>query len=335
MPHEITMPQLGMSQDTGIIVAWHKQAGDKLSAGDVLMEVETDKTTMEVEADREGYLAEIRAEAGVPVPVGDVIAVIGDQPGASPKAKPLAPKPPTEAKEYGAAKEPANRQEKAAEPDKPIIVTNNRVLASPKAKAEARRRGLDLERLVKLGVPQPFHLADLEKLEAEPVQVAVAPAPSALRARIDRTDFDRFADWAREETDGAVTPAMLWTVFATGAFRQALGHDRKRSLLIQTTSVASGGEPLLFADSDLSGLSSLSPVETDARPDLAIRDMTATALIDYSPGGPVDRPTLTIVDTGAHEFTLHFTEQALPFERAAALLNALAKRGKDPLRHLL
>ena len=50
------MPQLGMAQDTGLLVAWLKDAGDAVAAGDVLFEVETDKSTMEVEAGRDGYL---------------------------------------------------------------------------------------------------------------------------------------------------------------------------------------------------------------------------------------------------------------------------------------
>ena len=50
MPHEVIMPALGMAQDSGLIVAWHKAPGDEVAAGDVLFEVETDKSTVEVEA---------------------------------------------------------------------------------------------------------------------------------------------------------------------------------------------------------------------------------------------------------------------------------------------
>ena len=78
------MPALGMAQDTGRIVAWAKAAGDKVAAGDVLFEVETDKATMEVEAAGDGYLADVRAAAGDDVPVGKPIALIADSPGAAP-----------------------------------------------------------------------------------------------------------------------------------------------------------------------------------------------------------------------------------------------------------
>ncbi len=70
------MPALGMSQDTGRLIAWLKQEGDTVEKGDLLMEVETDKTTVEVEAQASGTLGGIRAQVGEDVPVGDVIAYI-------------------------------------------------------------------------------------------------------------------------------------------------------------------------------------------------------------------------------------------------------------------
>nr|WP_272212741.1 biotin/lipoyl-containing protein [Marinicella sp. W31]MDC2878656.1 hypothetical protein [Marinicella sp. W31] len=87
---EIIMPALGMAQDTGLIVNWCKEPGDKVSASDILLEVETDKSVMEVEAGHDGYIAAILADADEAVPVGSVIAVISaEKPenpcGAAPK----------------------------------------------------------------------------------------------------------------------------------------------------------------------------------------------------------------------------------------------------------
>ena len=53
----VIMPALGMAQDTGLIVAWHKAPGDAVASGDILFEVETDKSTMEVEAGHDGFVA--------------------------------------------------------------------------------------------------------------------------------------------------------------------------------------------------------------------------------------------------------------------------------------
>jgi len=78
MPHDVTMPQLGMAQDAGRIVAWLKAPGDAVAKGDALFEVETDKATMEVEAQASGYLTGVLADEGDDVPVGQVIARISD-----------------------------------------------------------------------------------------------------------------------------------------------------------------------------------------------------------------------------------------------------------------
>lgn len=80
MPHEVIMPALGMAQDSGQLLAWHKKPGEAVAAGDVLFEVETDKAAMEVEAQKEGYLTDVSVEAGSDVPVGQVIAMISETP---------------------------------------------------------------------------------------------------------------------------------------------------------------------------------------------------------------------------------------------------------------
>lgn len=78
MRHEIIMPALGMAQDTGTLLAWHKSEGEAVTQGETLFEVETDKTTMEVEAPASGFLVGISASDGDEVPVGQVIAIISD-----------------------------------------------------------------------------------------------------------------------------------------------------------------------------------------------------------------------------------------------------------------
>jgi len=78
MPHDVIMPALGVAQDTGLIISWLKQSGDVVSIGDALMEIETDKAVMEVEAQADGYLTNVSAVEGEQVPVGQVVAVISE-----------------------------------------------------------------------------------------------------------------------------------------------------------------------------------------------------------------------------------------------------------------
>ena len=61
------MPMLGMAQDTGKLIAWRKAPGDAVAAGEVLFEVETDKSVSEVEAPRDGFLSHVQAAEGTDV----------------------------------------------------------------------------------------------------------------------------------------------------------------------------------------------------------------------------------------------------------------------------
>ncbi|MGH7862514.1 MAG: biotin/lipoyl-containing protein, partial [Candidatus Dormibacteraceae bacterium] len=72
----IVMPALGMAQSTGRLISWLKQEGEVISKGDLLMEVETDKAVVEVEAQAAGRLGGILIKAGDEVPVGEVIAYL-------------------------------------------------------------------------------------------------------------------------------------------------------------------------------------------------------------------------------------------------------------------
>src|SRR5207237_3151203 len=76
MPADVIMPALGMAQETGKVLRWLKQDGEPVTKGEPLLEVETDKVTVEIEAPADGTLAGVRAPDGTEVPVGTVIAVV-------------------------------------------------------------------------------------------------------------------------------------------------------------------------------------------------------------------------------------------------------------------
>ena len=79
VPADVIMPMLGMAQETGKVLRWLKQDGDSVRKGEPLLEVETDKVTVEIEAPAAGTLAGVTASEGEDVPVGQVIAyVLGD-----------------------------------------------------------------------------------------------------------------------------------------------------------------------------------------------------------------------------------------------------------------
>ncbi len=79
MPIPITMPRLSDTMEAGTIIKWNVKEGDKVSAGDVIADVETDKATMEMSAYDDGTVAKIAVPEGTPVNVGTVIAVLAGQ----------------------------------------------------------------------------------------------------------------------------------------------------------------------------------------------------------------------------------------------------------------
>jgi len=75
MPFEITMPQLGLTMESGVLVKWCVQEGDRIAPGEQIFEVETDKATVAVEAHEEGTIERILVSEGQEVPVGTLLAI--------------------------------------------------------------------------------------------------------------------------------------------------------------------------------------------------------------------------------------------------------------------
>ena len=76
MLYEVVMPQLGMTMTEGSVLRWFKQAGDRVEKGEPLLEVQTDKVDMEVEAPCSGIVSQVFVPAEKVVPVGSIIALI-------------------------------------------------------------------------------------------------------------------------------------------------------------------------------------------------------------------------------------------------------------------
>jgi pyruvate/2-oxoglutarate dehydrogenase complex dihydrolipoamide acyltransferase (E2) component len=81
MRTEVVMPAMEMDQESACLVRWLKSEGDHVAKGEPLMEIETDKVTVEIESPGSGVLMEVRAQAGADVPVGQVVAVLIAGPG--------------------------------------------------------------------------------------------------------------------------------------------------------------------------------------------------------------------------------------------------------------
>src|ERR1700746_4045156 len=113
---KIKMPKLSDTMTEGSLVSWKKKKGDKVSAGEVIAEIETDKATMEWESPEDGTLTEIYVEEGGKVNVGDRIAFIGGEGDETPKKE---EKPKTEEKKPQAETEKTGGGEEKRESDSP------------------------------------------------------------------------------------------------------------------------------------------------------------------------------------------------------------------------
>jgi len=340
MAHDIIMPMLGMAQDTGIIVAWKKKPGDEVKAGDILMEVETDKSTVEVEAGHDGYLASVMAETGVPIPVGQVVAVIsGDKAdvGVAP-AKPAAP-PATVTQDNAPA--PAKPAPAVAAPPpvaKPapaaVPAATGRVLASPKARRAAEARGIDLNGLVRLGVPEPIHVADLARAG---VASAQASPTSLMRVRVERAPFEAFLKWVEVDAGVDVEALHIWAAFAAGSLRAATGMARDHDVVVAASRFPENS-PVALRNPDLAGLAGIGTETAGGTAALTVLDLTGTPLTEYRPAGSRPLPHLTVANgehPGNFDLYLEFDPALLPAETAYAFLKDLADRTQVPLRHLL
>ena len=137
MPTNIIMPALELAQESGKVVHWLKRPGDAVQKGEPIVEIETDKVTVEIEAPASGVLRDVTAREGDVVPVGQTIAVIlaAGEVGAGASAPAVMPA--------------ANAAATGAVPTPPVAVnvSAGAVKASPLARKIAEQRGVDLARV--------------------------------------------------------------------------------------------------------------------------------------------------------------------------------------------
>lgn len=211
-PHEVVgMPSLSPTMEAGTIASWTLGEGEAFGAGDVLCEIETDKATVSFEAQDDGVIAKILAEAGpdeincgVPIVITveeeeDVAAfkdyVLEESASASPSPVEATPEPVSAPPAPASAAPPA-----AAPPSAPAPATSGeRVIASPLAWTVAKEKGLDLlsiaivgtgpdGRIVADDVREYIPMAATDAAGAQPVSVAAAPAAAPIVGE-NFTDF--------------------------------------------------------------------------------------------------------------------------------------------------
>jgi pyruvate dehydrogenase E2 component (dihydrolipoamide acetyltransferase) len=186
MATSVVMPALEMAQESGKILAWLKKEGDAITKGEPILEIETDKAVVEVEAPGDGVLAGVKSREGDVVPVGVTIAWIV-APGEKAPEEPAAAAPAARR-----ISEPAAAATNAAAAAAAPVQPGRKI--SPKARRLAQERGVDLERVRGTG---PDGAITGEDVIAAAEGAKHAPAGTALSA-VARLMAERTAQsWAQ------------------------------------------------------------------------------------------------------------------------------------------
>ncbi len=177
MAFEVKMPQLGLTMEEGTVTKWIKQEGDAVKAGEVILEITTDKLTSEVESEHDGVLLKIVAQEGEDVPVKGLLAYIGEA-GEQVGDAPAAAAAPAEAPAPAAS---------APVPAPAVAASGGRIRISPLARKTAAKLGVDYSNIAGSGplgrIVQKDILAAAEAAKAAPAVAAEpAPAPAAKPA---------------------------------------------------------------------------------------------------------------------------------------------------------
>lgn len=182
MAEIIEMPKLSDTMVEGVIVAWHKKIGEEVESGELLAEIETDKATMELESFYDGTLLFVKVDENGSVPVGDLLAIIGEKDEDVDAI----------VKEYESQNSSAEEEPEAKEEPKlvssassngsvaPVVSagsSDDRVKASPLAKAMASEKGIALGTVQGTGPEGRIVKRDIENYQGAPAVAAGVSAP--------------------------------------------------------------------------------------------------------------------------------------------------------------
>jgi len=168
MEEVVLMPRLSDTMTEGVIAGWHKKVGDKVTKGEVLADIETDKATMELESYKDGILLYQGAQAGEKILVNQLLCIIG-QPGLDIEGIVKSIKAPSSAAATEAPKATVAAPATAAAASIPTpsssstqVVNEGRIFASPLAKKIAKDKGIDLKYVKGSGEHGRITRTDLE-----------------------------------------------------------------------------------------------------------------------------------------------------------------------------
>lgn len=192
MAISVVMPALEMAQENGKLLAWRKKEGESVRKGEPLLEVETDKAVVEVEAPGDGVLAGITADVGAVIPVGETIAWLVS-PGEQPPAKAMTAAPTARATTTSAAPTPA-----MPSAEKTVASSSAPAQISPKARRLAKELGVDIALLRGTGPDGAITSEDVQAFAEK--NAAGATAATSVATSSPREPLSQIARLMAERT---------------------------------------------------------------------------------------------------------------------------------------
>jgi pyruvate dehydrogenase E2 component (dihydrolipoamide acetyltransferase) len=223
MAFSVVMPALEMAQETGKLLAWRKQEGDHVSKGEPLLEIETDKAVVEVEAPADGILAGIKAAVGADIPVGQTIAWI-----VAPGEAPPAESTPTAPAARAGAHTKVESLHAAATPA--IAAAHSAVSGakiSPKARRLAKELDVDLAAVRGSGPGGEILATDVQALASAPVPAQEKSGSIEVASSLGRIMAERTTESWKTVPHFFVTREI--EVTALNDYRERILADIERS----------------------------------------------------------------------------------------------------------
>ncbi|HRO75693.1 MAG TPA: pyruvate dehydrogenase complex dihydrolipoamide acetyltransferase [Crocinitomicaceae bacterium] len=253
MAEVVYMPKLSDTMTEGVVAEWHKKVGEKVSSGELIAEIETDKATMEFESFYDGTLLYIGVEKGKGAPVNAILAIIGQE-GEDISAliqggaKAETPKSEAPKAEPVQAETPKVETPKTVEVQKPtptpIAVPSNsgdRVFASPLAKKLAEEKGIDINAVRGTGDNGRIVVRDVEHYVPY-VPASVSPIISAPAG------VESYEDTAVSQMRKTIARRLGESKFSAPHFYLTINVDMDNAMAARKAINASGDVKISFND---------------------------------------------------------------------------------------
>ena len=199
MATELKMPQMGYDMEEGTVVRWLKEEGSAVNRNEAIAEIETDKAVVEFESDSEGVLLKIIAPEGTVVPVGQTIAVIGDEGEETDNISIIDLKPPKEGKldpteDAAPSTEPQESTPAISVTKEASEVSTGRILSTPIARRMAEERNINLSYISGSGPGGRITKNDVENYKPDnsnvekPAEPYISAAPTSTNIAVSNKD---------------------------------------------------------------------------------------------------------------------------------------------------